>query len=132
MTAEVAAAWLISSPSPREAFGPAGLLYLLVFGVGFVATAYLAGPATHQLTDDPARASLLAHRAFIGMIVFGAGLFFIGMRLLQLDGLPFGWPIWLVLSAIAAALYLVQCLRWWRSDRPIPPLLSPTGEGCRG
>jgi hypothetical protein len=119
--AEAFGAWLVTPSSPANELDPVGLLYLLVFGGGFVIAAYLAGPATQHLAADPDQAALLTRRATIGMIVFGAGLFFLGMRLLQLDGLPFAWPIWLVASAIAAALYLVQSWRWWRSDHAIRP-----------
>jgi hypothetical protein len=116
VTAGSISSWLITTSSAGVVLGPFGLLYLVVFAVGFVVTAYIAGPMADRLTGDPARASLLSRRAKIGMNVFGAGLFFLGMRTLQIDALPFGWPIWLVASTIAAAVYLMQCLRWRRSS----------------
>jgi hypothetical protein len=117
VSAEAIAAWLVTTSSASVVLGPFGLLYLVIFSLGFVVTAYIAGPVADRLRSDPARASLLSQRAKMGMNVFGAGLFFLGMRTLQIDALPFGWPIWLVASAVAAAVYLMQCLRWGLSSR---------------
>ena len=47
----------------------------------------------------------MAHRwAAIGLIVFGLGLFFFLIRLLQINPLSFGLRIWLWLSLLAAGL----------------------------
>jgi hypothetical protein len=93
-------------------------LFLVVFAVGFVLAAYVTGPAAEAITRDPTQLSGLRHWGGIGLWIFGAGLFFFGMRALQINPLSFAAPIWIVLSTIAALIFIIRCASWWRTTYP--------------
>jgi hypothetical protein len=54
----------------------------------------------------------------MGLWVFGAGLFFLGVRVIQINPLSFGEPKWLVGSIVAVIFAAARCLDWWRTEYP--------------
>jgi hypothetical protein len=111
-------AWLITPPAMGEVLDLFGALCLLIFAPGYVLTAYLAGPGAGRLGKNPVQAAGIKHWASIGLWVFGTGLFFFGARVLQINPLWFGAPIWL-LGSIAAVIFAAsRCLDWWRTVYP--------------
>jgi hypothetical protein len=112
-------AWLITPPAMGEVLDLFGALCLLIFAPGYVLSAYLAGPGANRLGKDPVQATGIKHWASIGLWVFGAGLFFFGVRALQINPLWFGAPIWLVGSISAVIFVAVRCLDWWRTVYPM-------------
>ena len=49
--------------------------------------------------------------------MFGAGLFFFGARVMQINPLSFGEPKWLV-GSVVAVIAAARCVDWWRTDYP--------------
>jgi hypothetical protein len=109
---------LTTPPDAAGVLTPFAALYLAVFAAGFVASAYVTGPAAEAIARNPAQLSGLRHWARIGLWIFGAGLFFFGMRALQINPLSFAAPIWLALSTIAAIIFIIRCASWWRITYP--------------
>ena len=101
-----------------EVLDPFGLFCLLLLVPGFVVSAYLAGPGAHRLAKDPVQLAGVRYWASIGLWVFGAGLFFFGVRVMQINPLSFGEPKWLLGSIVAIVFAAARCLDWWRTDYP--------------
>jgi hypothetical protein len=110
--------WLNTPPTVEQVLDPFAVVYLLVFGVGFVASAYLNGPHAAPLAGNAIQREGIVHWSFVGLWIFGPGLFFFGVRALQINPLSMGEPIWLVASVIAAAIAGIRCVQWWRTTYP--------------
>jgi hypothetical protein len=110
--------WLSTPPAKGEVLDLFGALCLLLFAPGYLLSAYLAGPGADRRAKDPLQLAGIRHWASIGLWVFGAGLFFFGVRALQINPLWFGASIWLVGSIVAVIFAAVRCLYWWRTVYP--------------
>ena len=110
--------WLFTPAAKGEVVDLFGAFWLLLFAPGYVLSAYLAGPGADRLGKDPVQLAGIRHWASIGLWVFGAGLFFVGVRVLQINPLWFGAPIWLLGTIVAVVFVAVRCLEWWRTDYP--------------
>jgi hypothetical protein len=110
--------WLSMPPAKGEVLDAFGVFSLLLFAPGFVVSAYLSGPAADRLARDPAQHAGIRYCASLGLWVFGAGLFFFGARVMQINPLSFGEPKWLVGSVVAVILAAARCVAWWRTDYP--------------
>jgi hypothetical protein len=110
--------WLSTPPAMGDVLDLFGALCLLLFAPGYLLSAYLAGPGADRLVKDPLQLAGIKHWASTGLWVFGVGLFFFGVRVLQINPLWFGAPIWLVGSIIAVIFAAVRCLDWWRTVYP--------------
>lgn len=110
--------WLNTPPEFGEVLDPFGLFCLLLLVPGFVVSAYLAGPGAHRLAKDPVQLAGVRYWASIGLWVFGAGLFFFGVRVMQINPLSFGEPKWLLGSIVAIVFAAARCLDWCRTDYP--------------
>jgi hypothetical protein len=110
--------WLSTPPGKAEVVDLFGAFCLLLFAPGYVLSAYLAGPRADRLGKDPVQIAGIRHWALNGLWVFGAGLVFFGARVLQINPLWFGAPIWLLGSIIAVVFAASRCLDWWRTDYP--------------
>jgi hypothetical protein len=110
--------WLSTSPNKGEVLDAFGVICLLLFTPGFVASAYLAGTGADRLSKDPVQLAGIRYCASIGLRVFGAGLFFLGVRVMQINPLSFGEPKWLLGSIVAVIFAAARCLDWWRTEYP--------------
>jgi hypothetical protein len=110
--------WLSTPPTKDGVLDLFGVFCLLLLVPGFVVSAYLAGPGTDRLANNPVQLAGIKHWALIGLWLFGAGLFFFGVRAMQINPLSFGQPIWLVGSIIAIVIAASRCVEWWRTVYP--------------
>lgn len=110
--------WLSTPPGKDEVLDLFGVFCLLLLVPGFVVSAYLAGPGADRVARDSVQLAGVRHWASIGLWVFGAGLFFFGIRVMQINPLSFGQPIWLLGSILAVCFAAARCVGWWRTDYP--------------
>ena len=111
--------WLNTTPAAGEVLNPFGAVYLVVFAIGFLISAYFAGPGAQRVLYNPVQQAGIGHWATVGLWVFGLGLFFFGIRAMQFNPLSFGEPIWLVASVVAAIVAAARCVDWWRTTYPL-------------
>jgi len=110
--------WLSTPPGTNEVLDLFGALCLLLFAPGFVLSAYLTGPGAARLAKNSIQFAGIRYWATIGLWVFGAGLFFLGVRALQINPLSFGAPIWLIVSILAVVFAATRCIDWWLTVYP--------------
>lgn len=109
---------LTRTPAAADVFSLPALVYFAVFVVGFVGAAYLANQGGRRLASHPVKRRALQHCAGIALYVFGAGLFFFGVRALNINPFSFGSPIWMWLSLVALIGLVVYCYRYWQTTYP--------------
>jgi hypothetical protein len=110
--------WLSTPPGTSDVLDPFGTLCLLLFAPGFVLSAFLSGPGADRLARNSIQLAGIRYWATIGLWVFGAGLFFFGVRLLQINPLAFGAPIWLIVSILSIVFAATRCVDWWITVYP--------------
>lgn len=108
--------WLSTPPGKDQVLDLFGVICLLLFVPGFVVSAYLARPGAARLAKNPVQLAGIRYCASIGLWVFGVGLFFIGVRVMQINPLSFGEPKWLLASTIAVIFAAARCIDWWRTE----------------
>jgi hypothetical protein len=108
--------WVSTPPGKDEVLDLFGVFCLLLFVPGFVVSAYVAGPGADRLAKDPVQLARARYCASIGLWVFGAGLFFFGARVMQINPLSFGEPKWLLACIIAVIFAAARCIDWWRTE----------------
>ena len=110
--------WLTTPPATAGVLDWFGAGYVIVFGLGFVVSVYLSGPDVESSATDPVAVAGVRQWAAIGVGYFGVGLFFFGVRALQINPASLGAPFWMVGWTIATAVVAARCLHWWRSVYP--------------
>ena len=114
--------WLNTPPALPDVLDPFALAFAAVFTLGFLASAYLAGPAGHHLARDDRGANAIHHWSTVGLWLFAPGLFFLAIRLLQINPLSFAEPIWLIGSLLAFLIAALRFAAWRRKSRQ--PLIA--------
>jgi hypothetical protein len=105
---------LVTPPGYSRVLDPFTAVFVLIVGLGFVISAYLAGPGAERIALSELQLAQLRRRANVGLWVFGAGLVVFGVRALQIDALTLGAPVWLIACSVAVVLFLASTVRWWR------------------
>lgn len=98
--------YLTTTPGSNEVFGPFAVIFLVVFGLGFIASTVIYSGGAKSLIPDPVIRRMARRWSGWAMTVFGLGLFFFAIRWLQINPLSFGMRIWLWLSWVALALFV--------------------------
>lgn len=94
--------YLTTRPGSNEVFGAFAVLFLVIFGIGFLASLVIYSGWVPRAVFPNAVLRKMAHRwSVYGLFVFGIGLFFFLIRLLQINPFTFGYRIWLWLSFLA-------------------------------
>jgi hypothetical protein len=108
---------LTTQPASDEVLNGFTIVYAAVMLLGFVGAAYLHyRPWTKPFGKLFRRRSVL-RATFLAMWVFGTGLFFFLIRLLQINPFSFGEPIWMWLSLLAVVVMFVIIGMSWNSSR---------------
>lgn len=94
--------YLTTVPETNEVFGPLAVAFLVVFGIGFVVAVFLYNDGAKRYIGHPVKRRAIRRGAGIATAVFGGGLFFFGIRVLQINPFTFGMRLWLWLSLLAA------------------------------
>jgi hypothetical protein len=117
--------YLTTPPASDDILDAWTIIFLAVFLVGFVVAAYVYYRPWTRPFGRIFRRRAVMKWCNIAMWIFGAGLFFFLIRLLQINPLTFGEPIWLWLSFLAA----LALLAWvgYAATRQ-PPLLTERGH----
>ncbi|CAA9560139.1 MAG: hypothetical protein AVDCRST_MAG43-1892 [uncultured Thermomicrobiales bacterium] len=137
--------YLTSTPVAGEIFGPFSALFLLLFAAGFIAAAYLYYRPWTRPVGTYFRRKTVRKASTIALWVFGTGLFFFLIRLLQINPFTFGQRIWIYLCFLAflgmASLFAARfrqareerlnVLRAQANDRRRAPLVKPVRRPVR-
>ena len=100
---------LTSVPDGNDVINTFSIVSMLVFGLVFLLSAvYSARPWTPPLGEMQSRRFVRRSATLLGWIS-GIGLFFLLIRLLQINPISFGFPIWTLITmfALVAALIYV-------------------------
>lgn len=109
---------LTQTPAAADVFSLPAMVFFVVFALGFVASAFLANQGARRFASHPVKRRGIQHCANIALYIFGAGLFFFGVRALNINPFSFGTPIWLWLSLVALVVLVIYCVRYWRTTYP--------------
>lgn len=120
--------WLNTPPTLENVLDPFTLAYAALFTAGFLVSAYITGPAGRTLARDARKAHAIQHWSVVGLWLFAPGLFFLAIRLLQINPLSFGEPIWLVGSLIALLIGATRFTAWRRNEYPTSATSSQPQE----
>ncbi len=102
--------YLSTVPGSGEVFGPFAISYLIVFTIGFLITMVIYNGGGRPLFPNNVLFRMARKWAGWGVVVFGLGLFFFVIRILQINPFGFskrGWLWFCVLLAAAWAGYIV-------------------------
>jgi len=111
--------YLTTVPGTDEVFGPLALVFLVVFGVGFVASIVLSNDGARRYVAHPLKRRAIRRGSSIAMTVFGVGLFFFGIRVLQINPFSFGMRLWLWLSLLVAVIMVAYFAYYLRTAYPV-------------
>lgn len=111
--------YLTTIPGPNEVFGPFAIIFLIIFSLGFLISVVLYNDGGRRYIAHPVKRRALRRGASIGLAVFGVGLFFFAIRLLQINPLNFGMRIWLWLSLLAALIMAAYFAYYVRKAYPV-------------
>ncbi len=98
--------YLTDVPGANDTVGPFSFIYLVFFAVGFLVSCYYYYRPWQPPVGRLFRRKSVRKATTIAMWVFGAGLFFLGVRLLQVNPFGFGMRLWMYLCFLAAAIML--------------------------
>ena len=110
--------YVTTAPGPDDVFDVFGVVCLVIFGVGFLVSLVLSNDGARRYVSHPLKRRLLKRVGGIGTAVCGAGLFFFGVRALQINPFGFALPIWLWLCLLALAALLVYAAYYARVVLP--------------
>jgi len=106
--------YLTTRPGENEVFGPFAVLYLIFFAIGFLVTIIVYNGAARKFFPNPVLHKMARRWAAYGVAIFGAGLFFFGVRALQISLLTLEMRIWMwlaILAVFALAGYAIYGLQ---------------------
>lgn len=109
---------LTRTPAAADVFSLPAIVFFVVFAIGFVGAAFLSNYGARRFGGNPVKRRAIQHLAGIALYVFGAGLFFFGVRALNINPFSFGSPIWMWLSVVAVIGLAVYAARYWRTTYP--------------
>jgi hypothetical protein len=90
--------YLTTVPGENEVFGPFAIIFLIVFGLGFLISIAVYSGGARGVIPDPVLRRMARQWSGWAIAVFGVGLFFFAIRVLQINPLSFGMRLWLWLS----------------------------------
>ena len=110
--------YLTTVPGPDEVFGPFAIVFLILFGVGFVLSIVLYNDGAKRYVDHGLKRRTIQRFGGIAMLIFGVGLFFFAIRMLQINPFSFGMRLWLWLSLLALLSFGAAVVYYLRVSYP--------------
>jgi hypothetical protein len=120
--------YLTTPPASNDVLDAVTIVFLALFLVGFVVAAYVYYRPWTRPFGRLFRRRAVMKVCNIAMWIFGAGLFFFLIRLLQINPITFGEPIWLWLSFLAALGLLAWIGYAATRQEPLPPEREHVGH----
>lgn len=120
---------LTSPPASADVLDAFTIVYALIMAIGFIGAAYLYYRPWTKPFGRYFRRRAVMKACGIAMWVFGIGLFFFLIRLLQINPMGFGEPIWMWLSLLAVigmAAWIVVQARKQTPPEPERPVAGHT------
>jgi hypothetical protein len=109
---------LTTVPGTNEVFGPFAVAYLILFGLGFLLSVFLYNDGARRYTKNALKRRVIKRGSAIAMAIFGVGLFFFAIRMLQINPFSFGMRLWLWLSFLAFLVMLGYFAYYLRTVYP--------------
>ncbi|MDQ3443204.1 MAG: hypothetical protein M3490_06305 [Chloroflexota bacterium] len=109
--------YLTTTPASGDVLDAFTILYVVIFLGGFVAAAYLNSRPWSKPFGTMFRRKAVRKASGVAMWVFGVGFFFFLIRLLQINPISFGNPIWMWLSVLAVIVMIGWIAFSWSSAR---------------
>ena len=110
--------YLTTVPRTSEVFGPFAVAYLILFGLGFLTSVFLYNDGARRFTTNQIKRRIIKRFSAIAMTVFGIGLFFFAIRMLQINPFTFGMRLWLWLSFLAVVIMVGYFAFYLRTEYP--------------
>lgn len=98
--------YLSEAPTGNEVLGPFSLVYMVIFGGGFLVASYVYYRPWTRPLGQWVRRKTVRKASSAAVWVFGIGLFFLLIRLLQINPFTFGNRIWMYLCLLALIILL--------------------------
>src|SRR6478752_5193858 len=92
--------YLSTVPGSGEVFGPFAIIFAFVFAIGFLACVIVYNGRGRSLFPNQVIFRMARKWGGWGVCVFGLGLFFFGIRALQINPFGFGKRAWLWISIV--------------------------------
>lgn len=120
--------YLNTVPPSNDVIDGWSILLLTIFGAGFlIASVYFYRPGLPPFRGKIRRKSV-QFGAGVALWIFGAGVFFFLIQLLQIDPFTFGRRIWMFLTLLAVIAFLaVVGYRYWQRLQELraTPVVTP-------
>lgn len=110
--------YLTTRPESGQVFGPFAILYLILFTLGFLVSLFFYNDGARRYVRHSVKLRATRRGAGIALVVFGIGLFFFAIRVLQINPFTFGMRIWLYLSLLAVIAMLAAFAYYRRTVLP--------------
>ncbi|MDQ3222222.1 MAG: hypothetical protein M3Q75_01920 [Gemmatimonadota bacterium] len=92
--------YLSTVPGQNEVWGPFAILYIAIYGIGFVVGMVLYNGGGRSLFPNHVMYRMLKRWSSWALLVFGAGLFFFVVRALQINPFTFAMRFWMWLTVL--------------------------------
>lgn len=125
--------YLTSAPATADALNNLAIFYAILFAGGFLISSIVSYHPRTPFVAKYFRRRQVTRTANIAMWIFGLGLFFFIIRILQINPLTVGNRLWMILMAvlaIALGVWVVIALARAMRRGPLPkpkPTHSPSG-----
>jgi len=134
--------YLTTTPGSNEVFGAFAIGFLVIFLTGFIVSFVAYAGWGDRFVKDPLWRRMIRRWSGWALALFTTGLFFFVIRILQINPFTFGQRIWLYLSLLALAAFIVWCavdyqryapeIRKQIEDRKRMQQVAVTVKGARG
>jgi hypothetical protein len=121
--------YLTAPVGQTPVWGPFSVAFLAMFGLGFLVALFFYYDSQRRVQRNPILLRMIQRGTIISMVVFGIGLFFFLMRVLQVSALGLHMRLWLYLCFLIAILMLAYF--WYYIRRVYPARVAEYEVGLK-